>query len=112
MHELSTSRSALIRAAVERFLRSRQREELERQIAESFSANAESDRQLMDDSKHVDVEGDLLNKYSQVTIVAPITGAENARPGPTLVRISQGEAGLSKDASKCAMQVVYLTSIL
>ena len=44
------------------------------------------------------VQSDLLNKYSQVTIVAPITGAENARPGPTLVRISQGEAGLPKDS--------------
>lgn len=59
VHELSISRSALIRAAVEKFLRSRQREELERQFAESFSANAESDRQLMDDFKHVDAEGDL-----------------------------------------------------
>lgn len=37
-----------------RELRARQRERLERQIAESFSVNADSDRQLIDDFKHVD----------------------------------------------------------
>ena len=59
VRELSTNRSSLIRVAVETFLRTRQREKLERQIAGSFSANAESDRQLMDDFKHVDAELDL-----------------------------------------------------
>ena len=44
------------------------------------------------------VQSDLLNKYSQVTIVAPITGAENVKPGPTFVRIEKGEAGLPKDS--------------
>ena len=44
------------------------------------------------------VQSDLLNKYSQVTIVAPITGAENAKPGPTYVHVQKGEAGLPKDS--------------
>jgi mRNA interferase MazF len=44
------------------------------------------------------VQSDLLNKYSRVTIVAPITGAENAKPGPTYVGIGKGEAGLPKDS--------------
>jgi mRNA interferase MazF len=44
------------------------------------------------------VQSDLLNKYSQVTIVAPITGAESAKQGPTHVRIGKGEAGLPKDS--------------
>jgi mRNA interferase MazF len=44
------------------------------------------------------VQSDLLNKYSQVTIVAPITGTENAKQGPTYVRIGKGEAGLPKDS--------------
>jgi mRNA interferase MazF len=44
------------------------------------------------------VQSDVLNKYSPVTIVAPITGAENARPGPTYVPIKKGEAGLPKDS--------------
>jgi mRNA interferase MazF len=44
------------------------------------------------------VQSDLLNKYSQVTIVAPITGAENAKPGPTYVHVRKGEAGLPKDS--------------
>jgi len=52
--ELSMNRSALIRAAVESFLRNRQRQKLEEQIAQSFSANADLDRQIMDDFKHVD----------------------------------------------------------
>jgi mRNA interferase MazF len=44
------------------------------------------------------VQSDLLNKYSQVAIVAPITGAENAKRGPTYVDIKKGEAGLPKDS--------------
>jgi mRNA interferase MazF len=44
------------------------------------------------------VQSDLLNKYSQVTIVAPITGAENVKQGPAFVRIEKGEAGLPKDS--------------
>jgi metal-responsive CopG/Arc/MetJ family transcriptional regulator len=56
VQELSTTRSSLIRTAVEAFLRNRQRAKLERQLAESFEANAELDRQLMDDFRHVDAE--------------------------------------------------------
>jgi mRNA interferase MazF len=44
------------------------------------------------------VQSDLLNKYAQVTIVAPITGAENVKSGPTYVSIPKGEGGLPKDS--------------
>lgn len=44
------------------------------------------------------VQSDLLNKHSQVAIVAPITGAENVKRGPTYVFIGKGEAGLPKDS--------------
>jgi metal-responsive CopG/Arc/MetJ family transcriptional regulator len=54
VHELSMNRSTLIRSAVEMYLRVWRREKLERQIAESFSANAEFDRQLVEDFAHVD----------------------------------------------------------
>jgi metal-responsive CopG/Arc/MetJ family transcriptional regulator len=54
VQELSTNRSGAIRSAVEMYLRVRQREKLERQIAESFAANAEFDRQLVEDFAHVD----------------------------------------------------------
>lgn len=59
VHELSMNRSVLIRSAVEMYLRFRQREKLERQIAESFRANAELDRQLVEDFAHVDAESDF-----------------------------------------------------
>ena len=58
VHELSMNRSTLIRSAVEMYLRVWRREKLERQIAESFSANAEFDRQLVEDFAHVDAEID------------------------------------------------------
>jgi metal-responsive CopG/Arc/MetJ family transcriptional regulator len=56
--ELSVNRSVLIRSAVEMFLRVKRREKLEREIAESFSANASLDRQLVTDFAHVDAEID------------------------------------------------------
>jgi metal-responsive CopG/Arc/MetJ family transcriptional regulator len=59
VHELSMNRSVLIRSAVEMYLRVRQREKLERQIAESFAANAEFDRQLVEDFAHLDAEIDF-----------------------------------------------------
>jgi metal-responsive CopG/Arc/MetJ family transcriptional regulator len=59
VHELSMNRSQLIRSAVEMFLRVRRREKLECQIAESFRANAEFDRQLVEDFAHVDAEIDF-----------------------------------------------------
>jgi metal-responsive CopG/Arc/MetJ family transcriptional regulator len=58
VHELSMNRSVLIRSAVEMYLRARQRDKLERQIAESFAANAEFDRQLVEDFAHVGAEID------------------------------------------------------
>jgi metal-responsive CopG/Arc/MetJ family transcriptional regulator len=58
VHELSINRSVLIRSAVEMFLRIKRREKLERQIAESFSANAGLDRQLVTDFAHVDADID------------------------------------------------------
>ena len=52
------------------------------------------------------VQSDLLNKYSQVTIVAPITGAENVkRLGPTLIAMSKGEAGLVKESVVVCHQI-------
>jgi mRNA interferase MazF len=44
------------------------------------------------------VQSDLLNRYSQTTIVAPITGAENTNGGPTYVLVRKGEGGLPKDS--------------
>jgi mRNA interferase MazF len=45
------------------------------------------------------VQSDLLNKYSQVTIVAPITGLKNVpKRGPTYVLIPKGDGGLPKDS--------------
>jgi mRNA interferase MazF len=55
-------------------------------------------REYMKTRPCVVVQSDLLNKYSQVTIVAPITGAENVKQGPTYVPIKKGEAGLPKDS--------------
>ena len=57
-HELSTTRGALVRTAVELFLRTRQREKLERQIAESFAANSQLDRQLIDE---FNIDADLAS---------------------------------------------------
>jgi mRNA interferase MazF len=44
------------------------------------------------------IQNDIGNKYSPVTIVAVITGAENVpRRYPVDVPIPRGEAGLTKD---------------
>ncbi len=52
------------------------------------------------------VQSDLLNRHSQVTIVAPITGSENVKkPGPTYVLIKKGEAGLPKDSYAACHQL-------
>jgi metal-responsive CopG/Arc/MetJ family transcriptional regulator len=59
VHELSMNRSTLIRSAVEMYLRAWRREKLEHQIAESFSANVELDRQLVEDFAHADAESDF-----------------------------------------------------
>jgi metal-responsive CopG/Arc/MetJ family transcriptional regulator len=57
--ELSMNRSRFIRSAVETFLRNREREKLERAIAESLVANAELDRQLVDEFKYPDSDEGL-----------------------------------------------------
>jgi mRNA interferase MazF len=45
------------------------------------------------------VQNDIGNRYSPITIVAAITGAENvARIYPADVPVSRGEGGLSKDS--------------
>ncbi|HTP36277.1 MAG TPA: hypothetical protein VMJ75_29085 [Candidatus Acidoferrales bacterium] len=44
----------MIRFAVEAFLQDREKEKLERDIAESFLANAELDRQLVDEFEYPD----------------------------------------------------------
>jgi metal-responsive CopG/Arc/MetJ family transcriptional regulator len=54
--ELSMNRSRLIRLAVEVFLRRRDRQKLERAIAESLEANAATDAELMEEFKHVDAD--------------------------------------------------------
>ena len=52
------------------------------------------------------VQSDRLNKYSQLTVVVPITGAENIkRLGPTFIPIRKGEAGLSKDSVAICHQI-------
>jgi metal-responsive CopG/Arc/MetJ family transcriptional regulator len=54
--ELSMNRSCFIRTAVETFLRNREKEKLEKAIAESFLANAELDRRLVDEFKYADAD--------------------------------------------------------
>jgi metal-responsive CopG/Arc/MetJ family transcriptional regulator len=58
-HELSVNRSQLIRSAVEIFLHQRNREKLERAIAQSFQANRDLDRQLMNEFRHVDADAEI-----------------------------------------------------
>jgi Arc/MetJ-type ribon-helix-helix transcriptional regulator len=53
------NRSCFIRSAVETFLRNREKEKLEAAIAESFLANAELDRQLVDEFKYADADEHL-----------------------------------------------------
>lgn len=54
--ELATNRSRLIRLAVEQFLQSLQRRELERQLAEGYRANAALDRAICQEFAYVDAE--------------------------------------------------------
>lgn len=58
MQELSMNRSRLIRTALEMFLFRREQEKLECAIADSFRANRDFDRQLVDEFKYVDAEAD------------------------------------------------------
>lgn len=54
--ELSISRSALIRSAVQAFLGQRGREKLEKELAEGYVANASQARQTAKDFSNVDSE--------------------------------------------------------
>ena len=61
--------------------------------------NLDPGREYMKTRPCLVVQSDLLNRYSHVTIVAPITGAENvSKTGPTYVAIKKGEAGLPKNS--------------
>ena len=55
--ELSMTRSAVIRSAVEEFLRAKHRRELERILAEGYEANAAMDREISEEFRYVDGEG-------------------------------------------------------
>jgi mRNA interferase MazF len=44
------------------------------------------------------VQSDVVNKHSRVTIVVPLTSAENAKQGPTFVPVKKGDGGLPKDS--------------
>ena len=53
---LGITRSAVIRSAVEEYLKTMQRRELERALAEGYAANAALARQISDDFSYVDSE--------------------------------------------------------
>ena len=54
--ELKTSRSAIIRTAVEEMLQARRRTRLKTEIDEYFEKNREFERGIMNDFRHVDAE--------------------------------------------------------
>ncbi len=54
--ELSTSRSKVIRSAVEEYLNTRLKSELERNLAAGYAANAELDRKICQEFAYVDSE--------------------------------------------------------
>jgi metal-responsive CopG/Arc/MetJ family transcriptional regulator len=54
--ELATSRSALIRLAVERFLEVLANQRLERELVEGYQANAKLNQRIAQDFSHVDAE--------------------------------------------------------
>jgi metal-responsive CopG/Arc/MetJ family transcriptional regulator len=55
-NELSISRSALIRSAVQAFLEQRSREKLEKELAEGYTANALQARQTAKEFSNLDSE--------------------------------------------------------
>jgi len=55
-NELSISRSALIRSALQEFLAKRSREKLEKELAEGYVANASQARQTASEFSNVDSE--------------------------------------------------------
>lgn len=54
--ELATSRSALIRLAVERFLEVLSKQRLEGELVEGYQANAKLNQRIAQDFSHVDAE--------------------------------------------------------
>ncbi len=63
-------------------------------------------REMMKTRPCVVVQNDIGNKYSQTTIVAPITDAEHARkPSPIYVRVARGDGGLKKDSLVLCNQI-------
>src|SRR6266496_6757654 len=64
-------------------------------------------REIMKERLCLVVQSDLLNKHSQLTIIAPITAREphGKRIGPTWVPIAKGEAGLVKDSLVVCHQI-------
>jgi len=63
-------------------------------------------REIMKERPCLIVQSDLLNKYSQLTVVVPITdGGHVPRIGPTWVPIPKGEAGLIKDSLVVCHQI-------
>lgn len=54
--ELATSRSALIRLAVERFLEVLSNQRLERELVDGYQANAKLNQRIAQDFSHVDAE--------------------------------------------------------
>jgi metal-responsive CopG/Arc/MetJ family transcriptional regulator len=57
--ELAVNRSQLIRSAVKMFLRRRKAQKLERDLAESLQANADLDRRIMREFRHVDSDMEI-----------------------------------------------------
>ena len=54
--ELSISRSSLIRAAVEAYLRNLRRKKLEQELIDGYVANAELSRKTCEEFAHIDSE--------------------------------------------------------
>lgn len=57
-------------------------------------------REIMKTRPCVVIQNDIGNQYSQVTIVAALTGAENVlkKPTPVSVFVAKGDGGIEKDS--------------
>jgi len=56
VREWGITRSALVRSAVEQYVKELQRQRLERELAEGYAANAALDRRICGDFSYVDAE--------------------------------------------------------
>ena len=56
VREWGITRSALVRSAVERYVKELKRQRLERELAAGYAANAALDRQICGDFSYVDAE--------------------------------------------------------